>query len=96
LPQKNEIITTLLDVSVQPKSSQSRIRMTDNGEIKVYLNSPPVDGKANSECIELFSKKLKIAKGRIDIDKGEKGKKKRIAINGISREEVMRLLKDEK
>ncbi len=82
----------VLDISVSPKSSKSEIVM-GNGIIKVYLNSPPVDGKANAECLRLFSKRLKISKSRIAIVKGEKGKKKRIVIHGMSYEDVMTLLK---
>jgi uncharacterized protein len=60
--------------------------------IKVYLNAPPVDGKANSELIGLFSKKLRIPKSDITIISGEKGKKKRIEIEGMLPETILRIL----
>ncbi|MBP8083516.1 MAG: DUF167 domain-containing protein [Spirochaetes bacterium] len=74
----------LIEVSVQPKSSKSMIVKTETG-LKAYLNSPPVDGKANAECIRLFSETLKIAKSRISVIKGEKSKKKVLRIEGISK-----------
>ncbi len=83
----------LFDVTVTPKSSRSEVKVDDGGSIKVYLNSPPVDGKANSECINLISKKLKIAKSNITIDKGDHGRKKRIAVSGLSNDEVIRRLR---
>jgi uncharacterized protein len=83
--------TAIIDITVQPKSSRSIIKC-DGTTIKVYLNSPPVEGKANNECITLLSKALGLPKSRIEIFKGEKGKKKRIAINGLSTEEVYSIL----
>ncbi len=82
-----------IDITVSPKSSKSMIKVDGENGIRVYLNSPPVDGKANSECIKLLSKKLHIAKSSINIGQGEKGRKKRIIVNGMSLEEVMELLK---
>ena len=84
-----------IEIIVSPKSSRSRIVIEENGIIKVYLNSPPIDGKANQECIKLFSKILKIAKTSIRIDKGEKRKRKRLVIFGITREEVLHKLRME-
>jgi uncharacterized protein (TIGR00251 family) len=85
-------INAVIDISVQPKSSRSLITLDAAGNVKVYLNSPPVDGKANEECIKLFSQMLKVAKGRVSIDKGEKGKKKRVVIEGISREDFFKII----
>ena len=85
---KNEAV---LDIVVQPKSSRSRITIQEN-IIKVYLNSPPVDGKANDECIALFSKTLRIPKSAIEIGKGEKGRRKKLLISGITREEIIEKL----
>lgn len=81
-----------LNISVSPKSSKSEIRI-DRDIIKVYLNSPPVDGRANAECINLFAKRLKIPRSRIKIVKGEKGKRKRINIQGLSGKDIFNLLR---
>jgi len=84
LPEKNAI----LDIVVTPKSSKSTIFLDDNGLIRVKLNSPPIDGKANEECIKLFSKTLGLSKQAISIIKGERGRNKRIYVTGLSEEEV--------
>jgi len=85
---------TVFDITVTPKSSRSEITVDASGNIKVYLNSPPVDGKANAECLNLLSKKLKIAKSLIVIEKGDHGRKKRISLTGISIEEIIARLKN--
>lgn len=79
----------VVEFTAQPKSSRSKIVLDGEGRIKVYLNSPPVDGKANEECIRLFSEMLRVPKSRISIDRGEKGRKKRVLIEGTSLQEVM-------
>lgn len=84
---------TTLDVVVAPKSSRSKVCLLDDGTIKIYLNSPPAEGKANAECIELLSKQIGVAKSKINIVKGEKGKRKRIVIQDISYNEIITILR---
>lgn len=83
------MINNEFEITVTPKSSKSEVFI--NGDsIKIYLNSPPADGKANSELIKLLSKELHIAKSGIRIIKGEKSRKKKIAIEGFTKEEIIK------
>jgi uncharacterized protein YggU (UPF0235/DUF167 family) len=82
------------DIIAAPKSSKSEIKIDQFGNIKIYLNSPPVDGKANIECIHLLSAKLKIAKSNISVEKGDHVRNKRISVSGMSIEDVMERLKN--
>lgn len=84
---------TVIDIVVIPKSSRNVITIDENGTIRIYLNSPPVDGKANQECIQLLSKKLKISRSSIRIDKGARSRKKRLIINGMKMETLMERIK---
>lgn len=79
----------VFDITVTPKSSRSEIKADNDGLIRVYLNSPPADGKANAECINLISKKLKIARSNVAIEKGDHSRKKRISVSGLSIDQVM-------
>ncbi len=82
----------LLDITVIPKSSRSDIIIDEHDIIKIYLNSPPSEGKANRELIDRLSKKIKIPKSGISIIKGEKGRKKRVLIRGLAKEEILDIL----
>jgi len=71
-----------IEVKVIPSAKKKEISF-ENGIFKIKLNSKPQDGKANKEMIEFISKKLKIAKSKISIIRGEKQKSKLIKIEGI-------------
>jgi uncharacterized protein (TIGR00251 family) len=83
----------VIEITVSPKSSQSKIVVKEGDIIKVYLNSPPVDGKANAELIKLLSKKLGIAKSGIEIIKGQSGRKKTLRITGLDKSKSIEKLK---
>jgi uncharacterized protein len=85
---------TLLDIRVAPKSSRSMVVLDQSSNVKVYLNSPPVDGKANEECIRVLAKTFGIPKSHIEIERGASGRNKRIAITGLSMSEVMTRLRE--
>lgn len=79
---------TLLAVTVTPRSSRSSITRDERGDVKAHLNSPPADGRANEELIKLLARILGIAKSRISIEKGDRGRKKILLIEGMTEEEV--------
>jgi uncharacterized protein len=82
----------ILDITVAPKSSRNKIAIDAGTHIKIYLTDPPVDGKANAGLISLLSKTLKVSKSSIQILHGETSKKKRIAISGLTADEVIKIL----
>ena len=87
---KNE---TIIDVTVTPKSSRTGIVVVDSNMLKVYLNAPPVDGAANEECIRLFSRSLKVPRSQISIVRGQRGRKKCLRVEGLTKEEIFEKLR---
>jgi uncharacterized protein len=84
----------IIEIAVSPKSSRSRIVVGKGEQIKIYLNSPPVEGKANAELIKLLSKKLGIAKSGIVIIRGQNSRKKIISIEGLDKNHIIEKLKE--
>ncbi len=74
-------------IHVQPKSSQVKI-VLEVSTIRVWVNSPPVDGEANDAIIKLFSKALKVAKGKIEIIRGHSSREKTLRIEGFTEKEI--------
>jgi uncharacterized protein (TIGR00251 family) len=71
----------IFSVRVKPNSSQQAIRHEDDGSLTVQLRSPPIDGKANQELIQLLAKAFGVPKSAIRILSGTTAKRKRIEID---------------
>jgi len=82
----------LLNVKVIPNASKPRIcpiktssplAGEDKGEgiLKVYVKSPPLDGKANKELVEALAEHFKVKKNRVEIIRGETSRTKVVRIN---------------
>lgn len=72
----------IIKIKVIPGSSQSMIAGVIDNTLKIKLHSPPIDGRANKECIAFLSKLLKTPKSSISIINGEKNKLKTLYIKG--------------
>ncbi|MDZ8028411.1 MAG: DUF167 domain-containing protein [Nostoc sp. SerVER01] len=68
-------------VKVKPNSKQQKILEQADNSLIVYLKSPPVDGKANEELIELLAEKFGVAKSDITIKSGLSSRQKLIEID---------------
>lgn len=67
-------------VKVKPNSKNQAIVEEEDGSLTVHLKSPPVDGKANKELIELLAKKFNVPKSSITIQLGLSGRNKLVNI----------------
>ena len=72
-----------LRVKVIPRSSKSEIVGEHNKELKIKLNSPPVDGAANKEVVKILAKEFGIAKGRVEIIRGIRDRSKVVLLSGL-------------
>ncbi|MBD1891680.1 DUF167 domain-containing protein [Coleofasciculus sp. FACHB-SPT9] len=68
-------------VKVKPNSKNQRIEEAEDGSLTVHLKSPPLDGKANEELIQILSKKFNISKSRIFIKSGLSSRNKLVEID---------------
>lgn len=68
-------------VKVKPNSKKQSIQESADGSLTVHLKSPPVDGKANKELIELLAKKFDVPKSNIRIKLGLSSRTKLIEID---------------
>ena len=73
----------VIEVKVEPRSSQKRIAGIMDNVVKVKLTAPPVDGAANEQLIEIISEATGIRKSAIKILKGTSSKRKTVEIKGV-------------
>ncbi|MCK5351058.1 DUF167 domain-containing protein [bacterium] len=77
-----------ISVKVKPRASRDIVEGWKEGALVVRLTSPPVDGAANSSLIRLLAKKTGVARSRIRIVSGEKGRSKILEFDGIDLEDL--------
>lgn len=68
-------------VKVKPNSKRQSIEESTDGQLTVHLKSPPVDGKANKELIELLADKYHVPKSQIRIKLGLSSRNKLVEID---------------
>lgn len=82
----------LISVRLQPKASRNElIGVTDDGNLKIRLTSPPVDGKANEALLKFLSKLLKVTKSKLEITKGLKSRSKTVKVDKNSNPLIKKL-----
>jgi uncharacterized protein (TIGR00251 family) len=77
-----------IDIRVIPRASKAGIAGTRDGALLVRLNSPPVEGAANAELIDVIATALRVPKKNITIVSGERSKLKRVSVTGITSEDA--------
>lgn len=71
-------------VRVVPNASKCEFAGLLEDVIKIRLDAPPVEGKANEKCIKFLSKVLRVSKSAVTIISGDKNRNKSIEIKGDS------------
>ena len=71
-----------IKIRVQPRSSKSAIGKLHDDRLKIYVTSPPVDDKANNECVRLFAKTLHHPRSEIEVTSGKTSRNKTVLISG--------------
>lgn len=93
IKEKKEKGSLILSVYIVPRSSKTEIVGPYGDALKIKLNAPPVDGKANEELVYFLSKKLKISKSNIKMISGFNQKRKVLSITGLQISNIQVLLK---
>jgi len=79
-------------VKVHPRAKRSAAAGRLGDAWKIALAAPPVDGKANDECVRFFADLAKVPRSRVRIVMGLTSRLKVVEIEGVPQEELERLL----
>ena len=79
----------LLPVRAVPRASKNEIQGVHGDALKVRLQAPPVDGKANQVLVRFLSDALDIPRAQLSIASGETGRNKALLITGITKAELI-------
>jgi uncharacterized protein (TIGR00251 family) len=83
-----------LTVKVHPRARRSGIAGRLGEAWKLDLAAPPVDGKANEECVRFFAELAKVPRAQVRIVTGATSRTKVVEIAGVEQAELERLLGD--
>jgi uncharacterized protein (TIGR00251 family) len=83
--------TVIFAVRVQPRASKDEIAGEIAGAIKIRLQAPALEGRANDALIEFLAQLLKTPKGAVRILSGERSRVKRLEIRGVTKQQIERL-----
>lgn len=82
-----------LSFHCQPGAKQTKVLGLHDDSLKVALQAPPLENKANALLVAWLSKRLKVPQKQIQFLSGQNSRKKRIEIQGeISAEQIMQTL----
>ena len=79
-------------VRVQPRASKEEIAGEMGGALKVRLQAPALEDRANEALVEFLAQLLKTSRAAVRILSGERSRTKRIEIRGVTRQQILALL----
>jgi len=82
-----------LELAVIPRASADRVGPYDDGVLRVRVTRPPSDGEANRAVLRLVARALGVPNGLVRLVAGERGRRKRVRIDGISDAELLARLR---
>jgi uncharacterized protein (TIGR00251 family) len=81
-----------IPVKVHPRAKRSTVTGRFGDAWKLDLAAPPVDGKANDECIRFFAELAGVPRSRVRIVSGAGSRMKVVEVEGLAQEELERKL----
>ncbi len=73
-----------VDIVVQPRCPREGVGPVMGDRLKVSVNAPPVEGKANEAVQKVLAAALGVSRSAVTILRGETGKRKTVHIAGVS------------
>jgi hypothetical protein len=70
----------VLEVRVQPRASRSEFAGLHGDRVRVRLQAPPIDGRANAALVEFLAAAFDVPRARVSIEHGLAGRDKRVRI----------------
>ena len=82
----------LLTVKATPRASRTEVAGADAAWLRIRVQAPPVDGRANEALTEFLAKKLDLPRRAVAVVSGETGRIKKVRIAGMRAEELRKKL----
>ncbi len=84
IPIRESAGSVTFAVKVHPRAKKDAVTGEIGDALKVTLNAPPVDGKANAACIRFLADILRVPRSSVTIAAGETNRNKLIRVVGVN------------
>jgi uncharacterized protein YggU (UPF0235/DUF167 family) len=81
----------LVTCHVTPRARRERLTC-EGGNLRLWLQAPPVEGAANGALIALFARRLNLPRRAITLARGATTRQKVVAVEGLSATEFWKRL----
>ena|SRR5580765_512751 len=82
----------VFSVRMQPRASKNEVAGELGGALKIRLQAPAVENRANEALVEFLAHLLKTPKAAVRILSGDRSRTKRIEVRGVTKQQVLGLL----
>jgi uncharacterized protein (TIGR00251 family) len=79
-------------VKVVPRAKRDEIVCVEGGALKVRVNAPPVEGKANAALVRMLAKLLSVKRVQVEIQRGENIRLKTLKVRGVGGRKLIEIL----
>ena len=70
-------------IHAQPGAAKTQVVGTHGDAVKIRIQAPPVEGKANQALLRYLSRRLECRKNQLQLVSGEHSRKKVILVTGV-------------
>lgn len=88
LKESNSVVTFV--VKVVPRAKKNQIVGMEGDVIKIRLNAPPVEGKANEALIGFLADTLDVRRIQVEIVSGHTSRQKIVRVRGLNAKQIVR------
>ena len=83
---------TVICLHLQPGAKRSAVCGMFGDAVKLAIQAPPVDGKANTALRTFIAARLKLPTAAVTLVSGASGRDKRVRVDGITPEQALTAL----
>lgn len=82
----------VLSIHVQPGARGAGVVGEHGDALKIRIDSPPIEGRANQALVAFLASRLGLAKGAVTLLSGESSRRKRVLVTSLPAGELLRRL----
>jgi uncharacterized protein (TIGR00251 family) len=72
-----------LSVRVQPGASRTEVAGEYGDQLRIRLQAPPVDGKANAALVTFVAERLGVPRSAVSVVRGQTSRSKVLRVDGV-------------